>query len=229
MRPRFVGRLGLADAVTIVNAGIGFVAVGVAGVSITLAARLVLLAAIADAIDGIVARYRGGSELGEFLDSLADVASFGVAPALIVLHASTGLGSGGWTVEGYLGLAFGAAFLGMAVVRLAIYTADDTDDASTQGVQTTLAATLLAVGVLAGVPSTLLYWAVPAFAVLMVLPITYPDLRVRDAFLMGALQTVAIAVPSAFGSLFPRVLLAWALGYLVLGPVAYPGPEGKRS
>lgn len=229
MRPRFVGRLGLADAVTTVNAGLGFVAVAVAGVDVGLAARLVLLAAIADAIDGIVARYRGGSELGEFLDSLADVASFGVAPALIVLEISVGLGTLGWTTERILGITFGAAFLSMAVVRLGLYTAYDTEDAKTQGVQTTLAATLLAVGVLAGVPPMVLYWALPVFSVLMVLPITYPDLRVRDAVLMGALQTIAIAVPSAYGSLFPRVLLAWALGYLLLGPPLYPGPEGKRS
>ncbi len=229
MRPRFVGRLGLADAVTTINSGLGFVAIAVAGVDVGLAARLVLLAAIADAIDGIVARYRGGSELGEFLDSLADVASFGVAPALIVLEASVGLGSSGWTTQRVLGIAFGVAFLSMAVIRLGLYTALDTEEASTKGVQTTLAATLLAVGVLAGVPATMLYWALPLFALLMVLPVTYPDLRVRDAVLMGALQTVAVAVPAAFGSLFPRVLLAWALGYLVLGPPLYPGPEGKRS
>ena len=229
MRPRFVGRLGLADAVTTLNAGLGFVAVAVVAVDVGLAARLVLLAAIADAIDGIVARYRGGSELGELLDSLADVSSFGVAPALIVLEASVGLSSLGWTTEHVLGLAFGAAFVSMAVIRLGLYTTLDTEDASTQGVQTSLAATLLAVGVLAGVPATLLYWALGVFAVLMVLPITYPDLRVRDAVLMGILQTIAIAVPAAYGSLFPRVLLAWALGYLVLGPPLYPGPEGKRS
>ena len=229
MRPRFVGRLGLADAVTTLNAALGFVAVAVAPANVSLAARLVLLAAIADALDGIVARHQGGSELGEILDSLADVASFGVAPALIVLEATTGTGAGGWPMDRYLGLAFGAAFLAMAVIRLGLYTAFDTDEASTEGVQTTLAATILAASVLAGVPSAVIFWALPAFAVLMILPIHYPDLRVRDAFLMGALQAAAIGFPFRWESLLPRVLLAWALGYLVLGPWFYPGPEGKRS
>lgn len=42
-------------------------------------------AMICDALDGAVARLvRGESEFGGYLDSLADIVSFGIAPALIV-------------------------------------------------------------------------------------------------------------------------------------------------
>ena len=81
---RFVDRLGLADAVTVANAAVGFLAVIAATVDVTLAARLILLAAIADGLDGVVARHRGSTPAGPYLDSLADVASFGVAPAALV-------------------------------------------------------------------------------------------------------------------------------------------------
>ena len=84
MQPRFLGQLGLADAVTVANAAVGFVAAAVAVGDPTLAARLVLLAAIADGLDGVIARARGGTPVGDYLDSLADVASFGVAPAVLV-------------------------------------------------------------------------------------------------------------------------------------------------
>jgi CDP-diacylglycerol--serine O-phosphatidyltransferase len=57
----------------------------------------------------------------------------------------------------------------------------------------------------------------------------YPDLRTRDAVIMGALQAAAIAAPSSFGAAFPSGLLVWALAYLLLAPVFYPVPEGKRS
>jgi CDP-diacylglycerol--serine O-phosphatidyltransferase len=57
----------------------------------------------------------------------------------------------------------------------------------------------------------------------------YPDLRARDAVIMGALQAAAIAAPAAFGAAFPRGLLIWALAYLLLAPAVYPVPEGKRS
>lgn len=229
MRPRFVGSLGLADAVTTANAALGFVAVVTATIDVSLAARLVLLAAITDAIDGIIARRLGGSEVGEFLDSLADVASFCVAPALIVVEAT---GSGMLVASiptEYVAVAFGAAFVAMGVVRLGLYTAYDTADSYTDGVQTTLAATILSVGLLAGVPEQYLFWGLGLFAILMITSIRYPDLRVRDALVMGGVQALAIAFPTAWDAVFPKVLLAWALGYLVLAPRFYPRTEGKRS
>jgi CDP-diacylglycerol--serine O-phosphatidyltransferase len=219
MGPRALRALAPADLITAVNAVLGFVAVVVAFRDPALAARLILLAAIADALDGIVARKWGGSEVGPYLDSLADVASFGVAPAAMVV------GLTGDT----LALALGGAFVGAAVLRLALYTAYDTDQAYTQGVQTTLAATILAAGLLAGVPHLSLSLGLGAFAALMLAEWAYPDLRVRDALLMGGIQTLAIAVPRAVDALFPTVLLAWALAYLLLAPRYYSGPEGKRS
>jgi len=66
MQPRFLGQLGVADLVTAANAAIGFVAVAVAAADPELAARLILLAAIADGLDGVVARYRGEPTSGRF-------------------------------------------------------------------------------------------------------------------------------------------------------------------
>ena len=53
--------------------------------AIYLAPLFIALAAVVDFLDGFVARaLRASSEMGKQLDSLADVVSFGVAPALIV-------------------------------------------------------------------------------------------------------------------------------------------------
>ncbi|MBU4340312.1 MAG: CDP-alcohol phosphatidyltransferase family protein, partial [Euryarchaeota archaeon] len=46
---------------------------------------LILAAVIADAADGAVARWSGCGVLGANLDSLADIISFGVAPAVAAL------------------------------------------------------------------------------------------------------------------------------------------------
>ncbi|APE95758.1 protein sorting system archaetidylserine synthase [Halodesulfurarchaeum formicicum] len=220
---RALRALGPADLITAANAAIGFVAVALAPVDPAIAARLILLAGIADALDGIVARRWGGSEVGEFLDSLADVASFGVAPAAMVIATLGGAQQVG------VGIAFGAIFVGAAVLRLALYTAYDTNQAYTHGVQTTLAATILAAGLLSGVPTVGLLSGLFVFALLMLGEMTYPDLRVRDAVVMGGIQTAAILAPMTLHSIFPRGLLAWALAYLLLGPWFYDGAEGKRS
>lgn len=229
MRPRFKGHLSVADVVTATNAGLGFVAAAVASLDVRLAARLILLGAMLDAIDGLLARRFGGTATGTYLDSLADVASFGVAPALVVtVIARTELGLGDpWSVV--VPYAIPAAFVMMAVVRLGMYTAYDTGNAHTEGVQSTLAATLIAAAVLASVPDMVVVAATAVFTALMVARIEYPDLLPRDAILMGVVQGLAIFSPESFGGLFPRVLLVCALAYLVLAPRFYWRREGKRS
>ena len=56
-------RLSVADTVTLFNAVVGFVAGAIAFTDQHLAARLILLAVIADAIDGIVARNGDSSRI----------------------------------------------------------------------------------------------------------------------------------------------------------------------
>ena len=229
MHPRFVGRLGVADAVTSANAALGFVAVVAATVDVELAARLVLLAAIADGLDGLLARRYGSTPAGEHLDSLADVASFGVAPAFFVA-VRVGDTWGFGEPRALLAVGVCALFVAAGVVRLGMYTAYDTGNAHTEGVPTTLAATLLAAGVLAGFSDPLVVVAATGvLAALMVTTITYPDLYSRDALAMGVVQAAALLAPLALSRSFPRALLAWALAYLVLAPRFYWRAEGKRS
>jgi len=221
MGPRFVGRLGLADAVTAANAALGFVAVVAVTVDVSLAARVVLLAAIADGLDGLVAREFGSTPVGDHLDSLADVASFCVAPAFIAVT----VGRDAWGAESTAGLAavaVGALFVAAGVVRLGLYTAYDTGNDHTEGVQTTLAATLLAAGVLAGLDApALVVGALGVLTLLMVSTVEYPDLLPRDALAMGAVQAGAVLAPTEFSRVFPKALLAWAVAYLLLSPRFY--------
>ncbi|MDZ5812390.1 protein sorting system archaetidylserine synthase [Halorubrum sp. AD140] len=240
MRFRFVGRLGLADAVTVANAAVGFLAVVAATVDLETAARLVLLAAVADGLDGVVARHRGSTDAGPYLDSLADVASFGVAPAaLVAAVVLDGRTFASDPVFVGIGVGVGALFVAMAVARLGMYTAYDSDARETVGVPTTLAATILAAAVIAGytAPVTLVA-ATAAFAVLMGTTVTYPDLHAQDALVMGVVQVAVVLTPigHAVTSLLPAwigegfafALLFLACGYLLLGPRFYWG-DGIRS
>ncbi|ELZ14009.1 CDP-alcohol phosphatidyltransferase [Natrinema thermotolerans DSM 11552] len=232
MLPRFVGRLGVADAVTIANAALGFVAVVVAAVDIELAARLILLAAIADGLDGILARRYGGTEAGPYLDSLADVASFALAPAVLSFTVVTdGLAVDFDTVTPELLAVAGvcALFVAMAVTRLGMYTAYDISGSYTEGVQTTLAATVLGAAILAGETQPWLVLGVTgAFCYLMVSRIQYPDLLARDAGIMGIVHALAILVPDFAGRTFPYALLTLGLAYMTLSPWFYWG-DAERT
>jgi CDP-diacylglycerol---serine O-phosphatidyltransferase len=76
------------------------------------AAWLIVIAGIADTLDGRVARVtRTGSRFGEELDSLVDAISFGVAPAIIIYHIFLTDGAWSW-IAGFF-------YISAAVVRLA--------------------------------------------------------------------------------------------------------------
>lgn len=64
------------------------------------AAIAIILAAILDAVDGRLARYTKSTTLfGAQYDNLSDMVAFGVAPAMLVLHAGMmPLGNTGWIV-----------------------------------------------------------------------------------------------------------------------------------
>ena len=76
------------------------------------AAWLIMAAAVFDALDGMIARLiKAQSQFGVELDSLADVCSFGMAPA-ILLHQY-------YQLPGHLGLALAFLFFACGALRLA--------------------------------------------------------------------------------------------------------------
>ena len=85
-----------------------------------LAFVFIALAAVADFCDGLVARaLHAVSNIGAELDSLADLVSFGLAPAMVLYNIMLNQGAGHWALVAMLLPVFGA-------LRLARYNVDPT-------------------------------------------------------------------------------------------------------
>ena len=228
-----VRRMGVADVVTLLNGAVGFVAGAIAFSAPAITARLILLAAILDAIDGIVARRFGNTEAGPLLDSITDVVSFGVTPALLVV--ALGAQTNQWALPSVgtaelAALGAGALFVLMAVLRTAMYTTYVEPDDARPGVQNTLAATIIAAAYLADLaPAWALLALTAILAVAMVAPLPYPKLRAGDAMVLGVVQVAAVAVPTMFGAIFPRIILVSAIAYGVGAPWFYWGKNGGTT
>ena len=111
----------LADIFTLANGAAGTAAIFLAMEYarqprvpiVTAAGLLVVLALVFDVLDGRIARWRhDASPLGRELDSLADVISFGVAPACLAWAAGM---RGGWDAAALL------YFVACGISRLARY------------------------------------------------------------------------------------------------------------
>jgi CDP-diacylglycerol---serine O-phosphatidyltransferase len=84
------------------------------------AAYLIFLAMLFDALDGRLARFtRHTTDFGGQLDSLADVVSFGAAPAFIALQVFKLQGPAVWLPVSRLVWAIGAVYFSCAALRLA--------------------------------------------------------------------------------------------------------------
>lgn len=131
----------LPNLLTITGLFFGFFSI-VAGMKgyFDLAAQAIFIAMIMDGLDGRVARLTNTeSAFGMELDSLADVVSFGVAPALVIYSWSlTTLGNIGWLAS----FIFAAA----GALRLARFNtqANSTDKRYFQGLPIPAAAAILA-------------------------------------------------------------------------------------
>ncbi len=107
---------------------------------------MIFLGMVFDMLDGSVARFSGGtSALGAQLDSLADVVSFGVAPAMLAKCIAEGVGN---MENRQITLYFSVFFALMAALRLARYNVQhgDPEEASLwfQGLPTPGAAAVIA-------------------------------------------------------------------------------------
>jgi CDP-diacylglycerol--serine O-phosphatidyltransferase len=136
--------LKIADLVTLLNSLCGLLAVILVQNDFTyLAPLLILVAAVADGLDGYLSRMFSGSEIGANLDSLADVISFGLAPVAIVYAAAGSEAS-------YLLLAALCFYFFCGILRLARFNTVHQGLPSFKGLPITAGGIILSAYVLAG-------------------------------------------------------------------------------
>lgn len=120
----------IADLFSITNAVFGFLAIlvlfsdliGPFELKVHLSLSLILLGLLADGLDGIIARKLRKSQIGEYLEAMADMTTMCVAPAMFIfyIYYSTEIISFSMYRHIYLIVAL-ALFLSFGVVRLASF------------------------------------------------------------------------------------------------------------
>ncbi|WP_170599099.1 CDP-alcohol phosphatidyltransferase family protein [Ruegeria arenilitoris] len=114
---RFLARLGFtANQVTLIGLALGLVAAGLIVAGATYWALVpLLLSRLADGLDGAVARARGGTDFGGYLDITCDFLFYGAIPFAFILADPASNGVAG----AFLLLSFyfnGTSFLGFSLL-----------------------------------------------------------------------------------------------------------------
>jgi CDP-diacylglycerol--serine O-phosphatidyltransferase len=204
------------------------------------ACNAIIAASLCDMIDGRLARLVGASsDFGKQLDSLADIVSFGVAPALLAYNWGQGWGLGGGDAAGAVtwGLAPVLVFVAASAFRLARFnvTADSAKPVlENTGTPMPVAALLVVTAIMTAHE---LGWAwlragsalVPLLlvvAALMVSTIPFPAYkrfksRGRQALFFGAIAAGVTTL--LLGGPGGTVLFGLLLLYVVVGVVRWIG------
>lgn len=186
------------------------------------AAVFILVAIVADIIDGRIARLTGASSsFGEVFDSLADVTSFGMAPALLAFHW------GLWQVP-RVGVAVSFLFLVGVAIRLARFSSGEHDLHDFIGLPSPAGAGAIALFVLVS-PSPVQHPGfIPvvgvftvALALLMVSNLPYRSFKDLDLRRRWPVTTIfLIALAFSLITLTPHVLSVMAAVYILSAPIA---------
>ncbi|KOX10079.1 phosphatidylcholine/phosphatidylserine synthase [Nocardiopsis sp. NRRL B-16309] len=229
-------RLGLADYLTLGNALCGFLAVwalataqsahavsGAGGplphAAMATVVGLLLVAAALDVLDGRVARKLGGSGMGAELDNLADVVSFGFAPAFFFVV--WGMRAEG--LEPFAVVAGGAVLLAV-IVRLARFSCQAPGSHYFTGLPCPFGAMAVVTVVLLDPPPLTGVAAVLLISWLMVSRMEYPKPRGRKAYAVLGVLAVGVALMAAWGLGLPAgqsliyLMSAAVLGFIVTIP-----------
>lgn len=181
----------LADAFSILNGLFGFGAILVASSGdMELSILLVIFSGVADGLDGFLARRTKASPLGEGLDSLSDLISFGVAPALLAAKA--------FDMSPFI-LAVSTIYLTCGILRLARFNVNIKSDQSFEGIPITASGLIVTVSTLfQNLQMTLILMS--GLAALMASSIPYPKIRDIRALVVFGLILLASSCLMFFGT-----------------------------
>jgi CDP-diacylglycerol--serine O-phosphatidyltransferase len=187
---------------------------------------MILLAAVFDFTDGMAARLlKAYSGLGKMLDSLSDLVSFGVLPAVMVFQLMTENNS-----SGILPLPFIAVLIAVfSAIRLARFTVGTAEEKSFKGLPTPASALFLASMVHTfragsfngGYELMILISAVLAISFLMVsgmplLALKFSNYRIADnaprylVLLLSAVLVIIFKIPGIMLAITAYVLISLA-------------------
>ncbi len=214
------------------------------------AAWLIVWCGLLDTLDGVAARMLNAtSSFGAEFDSMADVISFGVAPAILLVNAGVQVGGIEYDTDQFWVLLLAAGVFALAgAMRLARF--NIATDAPKDGWFTGVPITACGGGILSSLVLVLvhysdiaaslplqLYLPVLAFvlAILMISRVRFPKATLRDSTLINVFQIVNIALIFYCGITrsFPEYLLGIGIvlivGGIIAGRISRPRPVEQSN
>ncbi len=217
--------LSIADAISITNALFGFLAIIVIisnlGISEEIQIRasfsFILIALLADGLDGIVARKTKKSEIGEYLESMADMTSMVIAPAVFIYFVYSDLVSCCLYRQVYLLFAL-ILFLSFGIIRLASFHLMKKNKYFI-GLPVPASTIILVIIAFFKVEFIFILPAVVIIGATNVSDIKFPKLGIKINAIATILILLSLLIYDIYWGIAPFLLLTAIIIYITTGPI----------
>lgn len=214
-----------ADIISMMNAGFGFFAILFllmdtidSSRAFRLSFSCILLALIADGLDGIIARRTKKGVLGEYFEAMADMTSLGIAPAFFifiyfqnqVLYPSIG------HVIGTIGILI--LYLCCSIIRLASFHHLKTEEHFI-GLPASAATILIITPSFLELHIIFVQIIMVIVSIMMISHIPYPKPKIQLNALAAILIMLSAIVEKQVFGIFPIMLLIIIILYVIIGPI----------
>ena len=218
MQKSMIKLLSVADVISLTNAIFGFLAILMIFLNeIRLSFSFILLALLADGLDGIIARKTRKGELGEYLEAMADMISLGLAPAFFVYNTYHSVVSDHLYYHILLVVVL-IIFLSLGIIRLASF---HIIKEKTFFVGLPASASTIFILILSFLKIEFIYILpfIVIVSIVMISPIHFPKIGLK----INAVAAVFILATLIFGSMYnnfaPLLLFSALAVYAILGPI----------
>ena len=211
--------LSIADYISISNAIFGFLAIiMIFQNQIHYSFSFILLAMVADGIDGLVARKTKLSDLGEYMEAMGDMISLVIAPSLFVYHIYVNNNISNSFYQHLILIIILTIFLFFNIIRLSSFHIMKKEKVF---LGLPASASTIIILVLSYLMIDYFYLLIIFFIISLTLvsKISFPKSNYRINLIAAILIIIAILFGSQFNSIALIILLISVLIYIFIGPI----------
>ena len=217
-------RLSIADYFSLMNAILGFIAI-ISLISslipedlkIRVSLTFLLLAILADGLDGIIARKTRRSEVGEHLDSMADMTSMGVATCIFIYLSYQNFISDSFYSHIYLFIAL-VFYISAATIRLSSFYKMKKENYYV-GLPVPASSIIILMLAFIHVRFIVILPVIVILSALMICNINFPKPGRRLDLIATILILLTLIFGCNYSHIFPLALLFAILIYIIGGPL----------
>jgi CDP-diacylglycerol--serine O-phosphatidyltransferase len=199
------------------NAVMGFLAIlMVFSNKFQLAAAFILLGLLADGLDGIVARRIGNGQMGEYLETIADMISLSVAPLILLYKTYYDVVVPQFSLHLLLGVVLVFSLI-CSMIRLSSFSLLK-EKHFFIGLPTSASAVFLVLASFLKLDVQYILPFVVILALAMISSIRFPKPGLKMDFVAAVFIVATLLLDSMYNNIAPLLLLAALVSYIIIGP-----------